>query len=573
MTCRIIHVLGATAVALGVASSPLHAQVFVDPELAPGGDGVSWATAFGSLEEAVAQTAGGGATTFFVRGGQPTNSDLYTYARDFPLNTMIFEQGSNVFGGFTGDESQLNDRVLGTNHSVLSGEEDDNDEINDQVSTVVTFDDQSNDVPVRFDGFRIQDCRNTTRFFPDPCGPAGLQSDTCDIRVSNCIFTELISGGGFFDEPGSIAAMNVICDGFATGGQYLGAEVATVTNCDFYDNTSVSCGTFSPDAPTVVGTLQFSLLGNDKVALTNTRIGNNGVTGPGSCTAGGNVIGGGLVYLQRESNTGAMMTVTNCTMHDNVYGGTINGPGSTGAGIHVGFLTVPISPTIVVNNSIAWDNGLDPGGTLADNIDGALAGTTVNHTVVEGTWPATSMGTNNVDTDPLLTFEGQLQSGSSAIDLGDTTFVPDDALDVDNDGNTMEKTPDLALNDRVLNGGVSALPDAGAYEFVLNCFGDLDGDQQVGFTDLVAILAAWGPCPGGNPCAADLNGDLDVGFPDLVLLLANWGKCTTSPETGGGISPRAIAYGVPQSVEDCFEQATSPEKLNACLASVLGINP
>ena len=49
---------------------------------------------------------------------------------------------------------------------------------------------------------------------------------------------------------------------------------------------------------------------------------------------------------------------------------------------------------------------------------------------------------------------------------------------------------------------------------------DLDGDGVVGFQDLVALLALWGPC--ADPCPADLNGDGDVGFSDLTQLLAAW---------------------------------------------------
>ncbi len=49
--------------------------------------------------------------------------------------------------------------------------------------------------------------------------------------------------------------------------------------------------------------------------------------------------------------------------------------------------------------------------------------------------------------------------------------------------------------------------------------GDLDGDGQVGIADLLALLAAWGPCAG---CAADLDGDGAVGITDLLLVLANW---------------------------------------------------
>jgi len=53
------------------------------------------------------------------------------------------------------------------------------------------------------------------------------------------------------------------------------------------------------------------------------------------------------------------------------------------------------------------------------------------------------------------------------------------------------------------------------------CMGDLDGDQSVGFGDLLLLLTAWGPgCSG-----ADLDGDGLVGFNDLLLLLTAWGPC------------------------------------------------
>ncbi|MBT8487133.1 MAG: VCBS repeat-containing protein [Phycisphaerae bacterium] len=54
------------------------------------------------------------------------------------------------------------------------------------------------------------------------------------------------------------------------------------------------------------------------------------------------------------------------------------------------------------------------------------------------------------------------------------------------------------------------------------CPADLDDDGVVGFTDLLALLAAWGPCPG---CAEDIDGDGDVGFVDLLTVLDDWGPC------------------------------------------------
>jgi len=51
---------------------------------------------------------------------------------------------------------------------------------------------------------------------------------------------------------------------------------------------------------------------------------------------------------------------------------------------------------------------------------------------------------------------------------------------------------------------------------------DLDGDGSVATTDLLELLAAWGPCAG---CPADLDGDGAVGTVDLLALLAAWGPC------------------------------------------------
>ena len=51
---------------------------------------------------------------------------------------------------------------------------------------------------------------------------------------------------------------------------------------------------------------------------------------------------------------------------------------------------------------------------------------------------------------------------------------------------------------------------------------DLDNDGNVGASDLLALLVAWGTDPGGPP---DLDGDGIVGSSDLLSLLVNWGPC------------------------------------------------
>jgi hypothetical protein len=51
--------------------------------------------------------------------------------------------------------------------------------------------------------------------------------------------------------------------------------------------------------------------------------------------------------------------------------------------------------------------------------------------------------------------------------------------------------------------------------------GDVNGDGTVNVADLLAVIAAWGPCP--PPCAADTNGDGAVNISDLLLVIGHWG--------------------------------------------------
>jgi len=67
---------------------------------------------------------------------------------------------------------------------------------------------------------------------------------------------------------------------------------------------------------------------------------------------------------------------------------------------------------------------------------------------------------------------------------------------------------------------------SGVVEGIVSCDGDIDDSGDVGFNDLVTLLAEWGayePCPPHKP--ADLNQDCTVGFSDLVTLLSGWGPC------------------------------------------------
>lgn len=63
-------------------------------------------------------------------------------------------------------------------------------------------------------------------------------------------------------------------------------------------------------------------------------------------------------------------------------------------------------------------------------------------------------------------------------------------------------------------------PDSGQAA-ASGCAPDLDGDGQVGASDLSMLLGSWGP----GPAPADLSGDGVVSAADLALLLGAWGMC------------------------------------------------
>ncbi len=56
------------------------------------------------------------------------------------------------------------------------------------------------------------------------------------------------------------------------------------------------------------------------------------------------------------------------------------------------------------------------------------------------------------------------------------------------------------------------------------CPADLDGSGSVDFGDILAVLAAWGPCP-PQFCPRDLDASGAVDFADLLVILGAWGPC------------------------------------------------
>ncbi len=126
---------------------------------------------------------------------------------------------------------------------------------------------------------------------------------------------------------------------------------------------------------------------------------------------------------------------------------------------------------------------------------------------------------------------------SRCIDRADTSAVPLDDFDVDNDGNVQELTPDLSAMDRLRNGLQvgDAVVDMGAYEFVpfilaWDC--QVNPDGAVGVVDLLDLLGQWQQVC--TSCDFGLD-PVGVDTPDLLALLAHWGE--VAPGSGAPAPP------------------------------------
>lgn len=232
----------------------------------------------------------------------------------------------------------------------------------------------------------------------------------------------------------------------------------------------------------------------------------------------------------------------NCFFSDNV---SVNGVGAmagTASGIvHMTNCTVVESDSVSTNTAAVEMLNADSTITACAfqaNSGGSIVGATVatvSYSVVPGGgWPGVGNIAGNaqlanregpdgfvgtLDDDPTLS------ASSPAIDAGDVNAVAIDGT-VDVLGN-----PRFQDDPTVDDATGCANPDAGAAErqtglgLEICCPADVDGSGSVGFDDVIAVLAAWGVCPDGDPCDADVDDSGDVAFGDLIAVLAAFGDC------------------------------------------------
>lgn len=290
--------------------------IYVTKEGAGAGDGSSWANAARGLQNGIS-LAGAGDRIW-------AKADTYTASSTGIMFTMDSKPGVNIWGGFAGSESRLEERTAGS-RTVLNG--------NATSSQIVNI---SGSPGARLDGFRVTGGRNSLA----SCAGAGIaiaSSDSTPVVISNSVV-----------DSNSITGTN--CTG---AGLYATGSSLRINDSTFELNNS--------DAAVVTtngGGVYFT--NGTKLEISNSVFRSNSIRNNG----GGIYLGGPVEFeswnSRYESNSstsssgGAIYAsnVSSLAFNGDVFAD--NQSPSNGGAVHVTSLNTP--GTAVTSTDVRWEN-------------------------------------------------------------------------------------------------------------------------------------------------------------------------------------------------------------------------
>ena len=545
--------------AIGASAQAIPPNVRVVDQNAPGPgeDGLTWATAFRDLQDGLAvMNPGLGIDEIWVAQGTYEPDGANPGARSLSFDLLV---DVSLFGGFPtgGGDDTFGARDPNTFVSILSGDLLGNDDPNDPFGPTNdenSFHVMTSDVDetARLDGFTISGGNADGAGLDQEGGGASIRAPSPPATtpgpvISQCIFEKnqaQAAGAIFYSSSVEPILRNCIVrnNQAVEGGGVLAFGDLVLINCLISSNLALR------DAGGVgcLGELTMvscRVVDNEATSFSGGGVGTNFVVNSPSpklinCLFSGNIAGtdGGGLFARDVD------TMINCTFSDNTAGGNGGGVNTTHAGIG----------STQFYNCIAFFN-IDSGGSdLGAQVDMPQAAQRFHNSCLQGLVPPLTNG--NINVDPQFAGAGnyRLFCGSPCIDAADTTKVPADGLDVDEDLDLAELTPDLDLKDRALDDpdtpdtGIGGPPvvDMGSYEFV-PCPSDINGDCEVNVLDLIALLLCFGQ-PAIPGCEAeDVNNDGTVNVLDLISVLLDFGTSCV------GADPEAQS----QSLEEALGEA------------------
>ena len=414
------------------------------------------------------------------------------------------KNGVAIYGGFAGNESDIELRDPNANETILSG-----DVNGDDIPGDLTTNRADNCYHVFYhnniglsrtailDGFIITGGNANASTPSSNYDGGGMYNYNSSPTVSNCTFTgnSAVWGGGMYNYSSSPTVTNCTFSGneagFKGGGMFNIVSNPTITNCMF------------------VGNLAFSPLEDSYGGGMYNNFSNPTVT---NCTFSGNSAGyegGGMCNYDE-----CFPKLFNCTFSHN--------KASYGAG-----LSNDNECIAIVKNCIFWTDESSyqeiynrPAIQFPQYIGYSMA--IVSYSDIQGGW----IGAGNIDANPNFIDPGywdangtpgdftddiwvngdyHLSAGSPCIDAGSNLGVGIDKGDLDGDGITIESVPlDMDGCPRFTDDPNTS--DSGVYF-----------TPEFPIVDMVAY-----EYPGREPIKGDVNGDGVVDFKDVAILCGNW---------------------------------------------------
>ncbi len=499
---------------------PLGAIIYVDAAATGLDDGTSWANAFTELQAALvfADCRRGAAPQIWVAAGTyrpdyDVDSGAYTGDRAASFSLV---DGVALYGGFAGWETSVDQRDTEANETVLNGDlnGDDTDywwdpSREENIHHVVSAEGLGNGALL--DGVTVIGGNAGCTWWPctDRTG-GGMIVRMSRLVVKNCMFTgnHAWFGGALEVESGNVTVLNCDFDtnyGDEETGAIRNAGTIGIADCTFSNNQGY-------DGPGAVenrgtATLNRCLFAHnagweDAGAGGFTNFGTATVT---DCRFVGNWHDWAGGICNGFWDSGANLTVINCSFVDNVPGAIVNynsNPRIINCSVNDnwtwwyggGAIANLYNSHPEIANSVLWGNSAgdivdEPSQIWSD----ASSSAKVLHSCIQGLNVFT--GSGNIGDDPLF-IDGDLRLApdSPCIDVGTNGAVPADL------------TTDLDGHPRIVDGDHDGLStaDMGAYEHQLDCNSNGIPDSQ----DLAAGTSEDCNTNGlPDECEADLDGD------------------------------------------------------------------
>jgi len=221
--------------------------IYVDDDASLGGNGQSWGTAYKYLQDALAD-ANSGDLIWVAKGTYyPDEDEGGNVDPNDRTETFQLKNGVEIYGGFAGGESSLDERDWETNETILSGDLDGNDDgftNNGENSYHVVTGSGTNGTAV-LDGFTIEGGNANRPYTKHVSGGGMYNYGSSSPTLTNCTFSGNSAeenGGGMHNDESSPTLTNCTFRGNSAnrgGGMYnVTYSSPTLTNCTFSGNSA-----------------------------------------------------------------------------------------------------------------------------------------------------------------------------------------------------------------------------------------------------------------------------------------------------------------------------------------------